>query len=222
MMFSHPDTVKLHYYQSHRLIGHIEKNRCLISKAQLDALRKERLSMAARLEQAPGETLSVAKETSADYLGMDRAHGAQAKSHEEAPKECPFPSLKHASAMWKAIDEKKEREKRAENTTTFVQEDRLCTATALTQHAESQSIRCGLRRTEGFPAFVNHLTAGLAKVDGVHADYTTRYTVSSEAARHFESSDGGPAVASRESQDGSSYAESSELSDSWTKVELEW
>ncbi len=54
-------------------------------------------------------------------------------------------------------------------------------ATALTQHAESQSNKCHMRKTRDYGHFVDQLTAGLAEVGGRHADDTLRYLVPEKA-----------------------------------------
>lgn len=51
------------------------------------------------------------------------------------------------------------------------------TATALTQHSESQGVRCTVRHTENYNTVVDTMTAGRAGVDGQLADDTVKYVV---------------------------------------------
>jgi hypothetical protein len=51
------------------------------------------------------------------------------------------------------------------------------TATALTQHIESQGVRCKVRNTEGFNGVVDGVTGGTAVTTGRHIDDTIKYTV---------------------------------------------
>ncbi len=57
--------------------------------------------------------------------------------------------------------------------------------TAMTQHAESPSMKCQLRHTNEFAQYLDLLTAGLADVGGRHLDNTLRYVVPEEAAGQF-------------------------------------
>lgn len=50
-------------------------------------------------------------------------------------------------------------------------------ATALTQHSESQADRCRIRETAQFGAALDMITAGTAAPAGRHADDTIRYVV---------------------------------------------
>ncbi len=58
-------------------------------------------------------------------------------------------------------------------------------AAALTQHSESQSLRCGIRHTDEFRPFFDQLTGGVADVVGLHKDSTNRYEVTQEALIKF-------------------------------------
>lgn len=51
------------------------------------------------------------------------------------------------------------------------------TATALTQHIESQGVRCKVRNTEGFDGVVDGVTGGTAVTAGRHKDDTIKYAV---------------------------------------------
>jgi len=51
------------------------------------------------------------------------------------------------------------------------------TATALTQHAESQGVRCKIRKQDQYGVYVDEITASTAAVDGVHDDNTVKYVV---------------------------------------------
>jgi hypothetical protein len=51
------------------------------------------------------------------------------------------------------------------------------TATALTQHIESQGVRCKVRNTEGFDGVVDGVTGGTAVTAGRHTDDTIKYAV---------------------------------------------
>jgi len=53
----------------------------------------------------------------------------------------------------------------------------FATATALTQHSESQGFRCRVRDTDQYPAAVDEFTAGTAFTAGRHTDNTVRYMV---------------------------------------------
>lgn len=53
--------------------------------------------------------------------------------------------------------------------------------TALTQHSESEGRKCEIRNTNEFRHFLDHLTAGLADVEGKHEDDTNKYIVSASA-----------------------------------------
>ncbi|KAM3066667.1 hypothetical protein ACMFMG_002379 [Clarireedia jacksonii] len=51
------------------------------------------------------------------------------------------------------------------------------TWTALTQHCESQGVRCKIRDNDNYAAEVAKITSGIGDIDGVHADNTVRYRV---------------------------------------------
>ena len=57
--------------------------------------------------------------------------------------------------------------------------------TAITQHAESQGVRCAIRKTNGFRQFMDQLTAGLVDTAGRNEDGTVKYTVPDEAREVF-------------------------------------
>ncbi len=61
---------------------------------------------------------------------------------------------------------------------------------ALTAHAESQSVRCRIRETEGFRHFMDQATAGILDTVEKHADGTEKYEVADEARERFETSQG--------------------------------
>lgn len=54
-------------------------------------------------------------------------------------------------------------------------------ATALTQHVESQGVRCRVREKDNYDAYVDEVTASTAAVDGMHADNTVKYVVNALA-----------------------------------------
>lgn len=54
-------------------------------------------------------------------------------------------------------------------------------ATALTQHATAQGIRCRVRETDEYDGEVDRFTAGLARTDGKFDDNTIKYATSREA-----------------------------------------
>ena len=53
----------------------------------------------------------------------------------------------------------------------------FATATALTQHSESQGVRCTVRHTSGFDAVIDNITGGTAQTAGRHKDDTVKYVV---------------------------------------------
>ncbi|KAF7899889.1 hypothetical protein EAF00_004225 [Botryotinia globosa] len=54
------------------------------------------------------------------------------------------------------------------------------TYTALTQHCESQGVRCKIREAVNYGRVVNDITASVADVVGKHEDETVKYTVKEE------------------------------------------
>ncbi|KAB8295933.1 hypothetical protein EYC80_008753 [Monilinia laxa] len=54
------------------------------------------------------------------------------------------------------------------------------TYTALTQHCESQGVRCKIREADNYGRVVDDITASVADVIGRHDDETVRYTVNKE------------------------------------------
>jgi hypothetical protein len=57
---------------------------------------------------------------------------------------------------------------------------------ALTNHAESSIVRCGIRNSVNFRHFLDQLTAGIVDVDGCHPiDLTNRYVVPRKAIDDF-------------------------------------
>ncbi|KAF7865205.1 hypothetical protein EAF04_006182 [Stromatinia cepivora] len=65
------------------------------------------------------------------------------------------------------------------------------TYTALTQHCESQGVRCKIREADNYGRVVNDITSSVADVVGRHDDETVKYTVKKEgwgelAKRHRE------------------------------------
>jgi hypothetical protein len=59
---------------------------------------------------------------------------------------------------------------------------------AITQHAESQGVRCTIRDTDGFRQFLDQLTAGIVDTTEKNADGTEKYTVPEEAREVFGNS----------------------------------
>jgi hypothetical protein len=55
----------------------------------------------------------------------------------------------------------------------------FASAAALTQHSESQGVKCDVRDTDQFTACVNEFTAGTAAPAGRFKDNTIRYVVNS-------------------------------------------
>ncbi len=64
------------------------------------------------------------------------------------------------------------------------------TMAALTAHAESQSVRCNLRETDGYRQFLDQVTAGMLDTTDRHDDGTKKYAVPDEARQRFETSQG--------------------------------
>ncbi|KAI9649218.1 hypothetical protein NHQ30_001786 [Ciborinia camelliae] len=54
------------------------------------------------------------------------------------------------------------------------------TYTALTQHCESQGVRCKIREADNYGRIVDDITASVADVGGRHEDETVKYTVNKE------------------------------------------
>jgi hypothetical protein len=52
-------------------------------------------------------------------------------------------------------------------------------ATALTQHAEAQGVRCKVRERDDYGGYVDDITAKSAAVAGKHDDDTVKYIVNS-------------------------------------------
>jgi ribose 5-phosphate isomerase RpiB len=50
-------------------------------------------------------------------------------------------------------------------------------ATALTQHVESQGVRCTIRETDEYGAQLDDITASTAVIAGLHEDETLKYAV---------------------------------------------
>lgn len=61
--------------------------------------------------------------------------------------------------------------------------------TALTQHSESQGVKCEVRKTEEFRQFVDQLTGGIVDTADLHDDGTNKYFVPEEAGRVFNRDD---------------------------------
>lgn len=56
------------------------------------------------------------------------------------------------------------------------------TATALTQHMESQGVRCNVRETNTYNTVVDEVTGGVAALFGKHEDDTVKYKVNETLA----------------------------------------
>ncbi|KAK4238498.1 hypothetical protein C8A03DRAFT_43772 [Achaetomium macrosporum] len=56
---------------------------------------------------------------------------------------------------------------------------------AITQHAESQGVRCNIRETDGYRQFLDQLTAGIVDTTEKNEDGTEKYTVPEEARKVF-------------------------------------
>lgn len=61
--------------------------------------------------------------------------------------------------------------------------------TALTQHSESQALRCKVRTTEEYRQFLDQMTAGVVDTTDMHGDGTNKYTVPEEAEKVFGGQD---------------------------------
>ncbi|KAK4250215.1 hypothetical protein C7999DRAFT_11965 [Corynascus novoguineensis] len=72
---------------------------------------------------------------------------------------------------------------------------------AMTAHAESQSVRCDLRGTNGYRYFLDQLTAGLMDTAGKHVDGINVYMVPDTARQFFSTSQGVWAAKQRKQQD---------------------
>lgn len=73
---------------------------------------------------------------------------------------------------------------------------------AITAHAESQSVRCDLRSTDGHRPLIDQLTAGIIDTAGKHEDGTVKYTVPDSARQYFGTSQGKWAAEQRNQQQG--------------------
>ncbi|KAK4032937.1 hypothetical protein C8A01DRAFT_20065 [Parachaetomium inaequale] len=73
---------------------------------------------------------------------------------------------------------------------------------AMTAHAESQSVRCDLRETNGYRQYLDQLTAGMLDTAGKHGDGTKKYTVPDAAREFFGTSQGRWAAEQRKLQFG--------------------
>jgi hypothetical protein len=54
------------------------------------------------------------------------------------------------------------------------------TATALTQHSESQGVRCKVREADNYAGIVDSITGGTATTSGLHVDNTIKYCLRPE------------------------------------------
>ena len=61
---------------------------------------------------------------------------------------------------------------------------------AMTAHAESQSVRCDLRETNGYRQYLDQLTAGMLDTASKHGDGTKKYAVPDAAREFFGTSQG--------------------------------
>ena len=61
--------------------------------------------------------------------------------------------------------------------------------TALTQHSESQALRCKVRETEEYRQFLDQMTAGIVDTTDQHEDGTNKYMVPAEAEKVFGGQD---------------------------------
>ncbi|RFU30768.1 hypothetical protein B7463_g5589, partial [Scytalidium lignicola] len=59
--------------------------------------------------------------------------------------------------------------------------DYFASSTALTQHCESQGVRCRIREAGNYNSTVDEITIGMGKVAGLHVDNTVKYAVNDEA-----------------------------------------
>lgn len=60
------------------------------------------------------------------------------------------------------------------------------TLTAVTQHAESSTVRCQIRETDEYNAYLDQLTAGIVDVSiSRHADGTPKYQTTEAARQEF-------------------------------------
>ena len=65
---------------------------------------------------------------------------------------------------------------------------RFKTLAAVTAHSESSSLRCNIRSTDGYDAYMDQLTGGIIDVDlDRHEDGTLRYKTSEAAWKTFGS-----------------------------------
>ncbi|KAK3299246.1 uncharacterized protein B0H64DRAFT_317249 [Chaetomium fimeti] len=76
------------------------------------------------------------------------------------------------------------------------------TMAAITAHAESQSVRCDLHRTDGYRQLLDQMTAGMIDTAGKHEDGTLKYTVPDAARQYFGTSQGKWAAEVRKQQRG--------------------
>jgi hypothetical protein len=65
---------------------------------------------------------------------------------------------------------------------------RFKTLAAVTAHSESSSLRCNIRSTDGYDAYMDQLSGGIIDVDlDRHEDGTLRYKTSEAARKTFGS-----------------------------------
>ncbi|KAH8805691.1 hypothetical protein F5884DRAFT_755254 [Xylogone sp. PMI_703] len=59
--------------------------------------------------------------------------------------------------------------------------DYFASSTALTQHCESQGVRCRIREAGNYNSTVDEITIGMGKVAGLHVDNTIKYAINDAA-----------------------------------------
>jgi hypothetical protein len=88
--------------------------------------------------------------------------------------------------------------------------------TAVTQHAEASSVRCQIRETDEYNAYLDQLTAGIVDVSiNRHADGTPKYETTESSRQNFgRAKAGASVVGAAESTRGKK--------DYWDDKEIHW
>lgn len=94
----------------------------------------------------------------------------------------------------------------------------FATATALTQHSESQGVRCTVRNDANYGGIVDVITGGTATTAGRHDDHTIKYALNA----HLDPTMGAAGIAEANKRQADEIAKGKE--DYWTKnkEKLRW
>jgi hypothetical protein len=94
-------------------------------------------------------------------------------SHRESPANLPNSKLQsHANGLIQHLKSPAHMEEKLRCPGCLRQ---FNSATALVQHAESQAIKCNIRKTSEYRQAVDQITGGFVDTKGRHADDTVRY-----------------------------------------------